>query len=808
MSTTNALPAVLNTVSPGISTGDTEISIIDSGIDGSVYITTNSIQAMKVSAAQKVGIYTNLPIRRLDINDPAGQCLRLIRNNNVGTAIEYVDFSVSTGGTLVIEPSNGITNILAHNGSTTGLMLNNVLVRSTATQLNYLNITALGVAQSSRAMTLDLNGAITGITSLTATNITADNFYGFVQQSTQSNITTLGTIINFKNDGIFQFGNTTNGILSMVANTSTIYLQPSIDLSTGSAADLFIGNKNQDKTSSSRKIMITAGGNIGINTTVPTKRLEINSQTGAHIRLVNNVNDGTAIYYVDFAESITGDLTITSTGNQTFTSSNYVDISVHNGSSKGLQLGGVLITASATKINYVDVAVTGVAESSKALILDASRNINSGINSFAVTGLVANNITGTLITSAQPNITTTGIISNLKASGNIDLGDQGYIQGFLRITSLSQVVFIQPAITNSVGSASDLFIGNLNQTTTDSTRKFMIKSSGLTGIGTINPSKQLDINSSTGACLRLTYNNSIGTATSYADINVTATGDLSLVPSSGSVIITSHNGSTSGLVLGATLVTTTAAKLNYNDIATLGIGEASKTLTLNASRDISNINNITATNINGLIQTAAQPGITSVGVLTGLTVSTTDLNNTILYPVNIIRTTNTAAAVGSGVGINFGLKSLSGSNITYGTLSTRSVNVGSGSESGKMVINLLNNGAMDATFTFGNDGLFTASASVSEGSDSRIKSNITHANMQDSFNKIQQINVMDYTLNADQDQKIHRGIIAQELLQIIPNAIHKSNLNGLSDFHTVENREVLYHLIQAVQYIAKQLNIK
>ena len=130
--------------------------------------------------------------------------------------------------------------------------------------------------------------------------------------------------------------------------------------------------------------------------------------------------------------------------------------------------------------------------------------------------------------------------------------------------------------------------------------------------------------------------------------------------------------------------------------------------------------------------------------------------------MTITRTTNTAAAIGSGVGINFNLKNIVGNNITYGTIEVDSTNVSSNTEASKFVIRLLNNGVMNVNYVFDNTGLFTAASSMSEGSDRRIKSNIRSANKLDSFNKIMKIDVRDYTLIKDKDNVTHRGVIAKE----------------------------------------------
>lgn len=58
--------------------------------------------------------------------------------------------------------------------------------------------------------------------------------------------------------------------------------------------------------------------------------------------------------------------------------------------------------------------------------------------------------------------------------------------------------------------------------------------------------------------------------------------------------------------------------LSLIDITTIGIAEAGKALVLDNSRNITNINSLTATSLTGTLQTAAQPNITSVGNLTSL----------------------------------------------------------------------------------------------------------------------------------------------------------------------------------------------
>jgi hypothetical protein len=71
--------------------------------------------------------------------------------------------------------------------------------------------------------------------------------------------------------------------------------------------------------------------------------------------------------------------------------------------------------------------------------------------------------------------------------------------------------------------------------------------STLVGINCTAPDKQLEINSATGACLRLTYDDANGTAAYYSDFAVSAAGDLTVTPSGGSANIAGRVGIGAGV---------------------------------------------------------------------------------------------------------------------------------------------------------------------------------------------------------------------------------------------------------------------
>jgi hypothetical protein len=110
---------------------------------------------------------------------------------------------------------------------------------------------------------------------------------------------------------------------------------------------------------------------------------------------------------------------------------------------------------------------------------------------------------------------------------------------------------------------------------------------GVTG-GTALPSKALVLNASSNLTSGL---NSL-TATSLVSTNLT--------------------------VNGTTFTSSILNNLSSLDGITAGTAAASKALIVDSSRNIININNLTATNLTGTLQTASQPNITSVGTLTSL----------------------------------------------------------------------------------------------------------------------------------------------------------------------------------------------
>lgn len=152
-----------------------------------------------------------------------------------------------------------------------------------------------------------------------------------------------------------------------------------------------------------------------------------------------------------------------------------------------------------------------------------------------------------------------------------------------------------------------------------------ININGLLGVNTSSPDRQLEVNSSTGSCMRLTYDDNNGTATYYADFTVSAAGALTIdssgnvvnIDSSDSLKVLSHDGATKGLYLGNTLVTATAAEINVLTDIVNGTAAANKALVLDTSLNISSINSISAALLTLTDTTASTSSITGALKLSG-----------------------------------------------------------------------------------------------------------------------------------------------------------------------------------------------
>ncbi len=111
---------------------------------------------------------------------------------------------------------------------------------------------------------------------------------------------------------------------------------------------------------------------------------------------------------------------------------------------------------------------------------------------------------------------------------------------------------------------------------------------GSVGIRTTGPDRALEINNASGNNLRLTYNDSNGSASNYADLLTTSGGNLTITPSGGLINI----GSATGMAMSATNGVLTMAGLKSsgnNENLTFDFETTANTVAVTSTTGVSNI---------------------------------------------------------------------------------------------------------------------------------------------------------------------------------------------------------------------------
>ena len=363
----------------------------------------------------------------------------------------------------------------------------------------------------------------------------------------------------------------------------------------------------------------------------PDQKVSINTQTDNSMLTINNDIEYTPTLRLSYLDSFYFDMRVTPNGellcipscddlslNNNLTSSflKNFDIADHDGIKTGLRLGGNLVTASASEINYVDVPV-GAAKANKALVLDSSLTI-TGINR-----LDANQLSGTLLTGPQPNITslnTVNIAGDLMIKGTV-LDVSPVTLRYLIVNS-EGVAYPSKAVILDYGrnftGINNLAANSITGTLTAGPQPNITALSALTSLTNNGPSKLAGVTIQTaGNQLTIKYNDS-----AYSTVNTNIAGDMFLRSTSSKVVIDptchlhipSHDGIDNGLYLGQDLVTATAAQLNYTDV-TPGTASAVRALVLDVGGNITGIGSLSAYTLSGTIQTEYQPWISKVNTL-------------------------------------------------------------------------------------------------------------------------------------------------------------------------------------------------
>ncbi len=161
-------------------------------------------------------------------------------------------------------------------------------------------------------------------------------------------------------------------------------------------------------------------------------------------------------------------------------------------------------------------------------------------------------------------------------------------------------------------------------------------------------------------------------------------------------------------------------------------------------------------------------------------------NSDVQYPLQM--TSNG----GNGIGIKFNSYSQS----IKRNMSSIETEMENGMQSSVIRFNNMKNGSLHNTVTIRSDGNIVCN-SVLELSDKRRKTIIKPSDMEESLKKIKQIQIYDFVYKGD--SVLHRGLMAQELKQVIPSAV----VSG--DNLVISNKEIIGYLIDSIKCLAQKI---
>jgi len=593
--------------------------------------------------------------------------------------------TVSSGSTSNISNGNSNVNIPSANGNVNISAEGNanvVVVTGTGANINgTLNVTGnatvgnlitsgsggnISNANVISANTFTASGNITAGNANLGNSVTANYFvgtlYGTANLATYA--TTANSVAGANVTGAVSYATTANSVavanVSGIGNIATVNLDGSsstVLYGNGSWATISIPSGTSISNGNSNVNIPSANGNVNISA-VGNANVVVVTGTGANIAGTLNVTGNATV----------GNLITSGSGGNI---SNANVISANTFTASGNITAGNANLGNAVTANYFvgnGSLLTGISATSSANANYANYAGNAfSVSGSNVSGQVANAlVAGTVYTNAQPNITSVGTLTSLDVTGNITAGNVtagsgsgGNITGANLVSANfftgTLTTAAQPNIT-SVGT-----LGNLSVTSNVSAGNVktdnLLYANGTAYVFTTNAAGSNtqvqfnDANAFAGSAnfsfdkttntLSVTNISANGAGlTSITGANVT--GAVAYATTANSVAGANVSGQVANALVAGTVYTN--AQPNITSVGTLGNLTVAGNITAGnvvagsgTGGNITGADLISANFFTGTLTTAAQPNITSVGTLTGITstgtANFTSASNVSLGPV-------------------------------------------------------------------------------------------------------------------------------------------------------------------------------
>jgi hypothetical protein len=413
------------------------------------------------------------------------------------------------------------------------------------------------------------------------------NVATFLASYGSNNITTTGNINAGNLIGIHANGNTNlniptaNGNVTMsVTGVSNVVVITNTGVNVAGTLNTGTGNISGGNATVTGQLTSTVATGTAPFSVISTTRVSNLNVERANISDYNNITaQTTGTFYPVFATgSANGSYILGANPNLSFNAA--TGALTANTITAGAGSGGTIVGANLISANYFNVVNSISFNPNINLALTGPLSQVSGANLISATY-----ISGNLITNAQPNITSVGTLANLTITTNGNINMSGSISQITGVNSISAAYFVGSGslLTSITGTSVSGQVGNALLSGTVYTNA----QPNITSVGTLSSLSVSGTGSVTGANL-VSANYLTGTLTTAAQPNITSVGLLS------------------NLIVGNTTANTI-----------FGNG----TITLTSAGSISGGNVVSATYLTGTLTTATQTSITSVGQLTGLTIT-------------------------------------------------------------------------------------------------------------------------------------------------------------------------------------------
>jgi hypothetical protein len=583
------------------------------------------------------------------------------------------------GGTLV---SSSAVELNKLDGLTASTVELNKLdgVTATTSELNYLDVTVVGTSENSKALTQSSSGVVTlgSVEGNQVINIASHDLVDAGLKLNNVLVTSSAAEINLVDGVSAGVVNTNKAVIySSTGKVNASGLQISGTDITSSAAELnLIDGSSAGNVINSKSVIYGSNGEVNASilqvggTSITSTPAEINKLDGltattAELNYLDVTTLGTSENSKVLTQSTGGVVTVgVANGNQ------LLNIASHDLVDAGLQLNGTLVTSSASEINLLDTAVSGSIVNGKSVVYGANGQVNATTLQLAGTDITSsaselNKLDGLTATTSELNyldLTTLGQSENNKvltqSAGGLTLfgtveGDQVFhirshdlVNGGLKlgstlVTASGSEINVLDGLTSSTAelnildgvtattSELNLINGSIAGSIVNS-KSVIYGSSGEVNANTLQiggtsiTSSALELNKLdgyTGSTSELNYLDmtTLGTSQNSKALTQSASGVVTLGSIEGNQVlnIASHDLVDGGLKLNNILLTASATELNTMD------GITSSTAELNI--------------LDGATLTTAE-----LNIISGITLTTNELNildgNTSYTPTIVLST--------------------------------------------------------------------------------------------------------------------------------------------------------------------------